>query len=471
MQKRRVTLAIAAAMAAAGFLVSEQQVGAAPPLHVGHAVRVVNAVDCEIPQQSRRRMVEAEKVFFDENVFTTESAKAVLQFRDGSTLEIGPDAVVTVDELVFNPKQGRSGKVMSVLRGTFRYVSAYAAPDSDVTIRTPTGNLGIRGSVVSGIVHSQVPVFVHVASGQAVFENDGGQIDLASGNAIAVPERRTAPMSPQWMPVGVAAEAIGHIESTLGPIDGLPAAQAVAPQQRQEDARANALPVGDQQTAAGGAGGVVSHASGGAPPPLSLLAEGQGLGLYAGNSGANPSAEQQNFIARTERAFPEALTFITGVTEAQQRHEGLRRDQGAMVVVTGLSEIAQSPQEIATIVETAAAHHPAGAVIVARAAVEAGRLNPVIGGDSGVLAETVAVSAARSAPGAAHEVAAQVAGLVPEAAVRVAQSVSKVVPNRSREIVYGVAGAVPEAAAELGVQNWTGGGQAPKQGGGWQPIQ
>ena len=471
MQNRRATLAIAAVLAATGITLSQQPVGAAPPLHVGHAVRVVNAVECEIPQQPRRPMIEAEKVFFDEHVFTTEAAKAVLQFRDGSTLEIGPDARVTVDELVFNPTQGRSGKVMSVLRGTFRYASAYRAPDSNVTIRTPSGSIGIRGSVVSGIVHSQVPVFVHVASGEAVFANDGGQIGLAAGNAIAVPERQTAPMNPQWMPVGVAAEAIGHIESTLGPIDGLPQAQAVAAGLRQEDARANALPVAQQQTAGGGTGGVVSHAAGGAAPPLNLLAEGQGLGLFAGDTGASPSAEQQNFISRAEQAFPEALTFISGVTQAQQRHESLRRDQGALVVVTGLSEIARSPQEIATIVESAAAHHPAGAAIVARAAVEAGRLNPITGGDSGALAEAVAVSAARSAPDAADQVAAQVAGLVPEAAVRVAQSVSRVVPNRSREIVYGVAGAVPEAAGALGVQNWTGGGQAPKQGGGWQPIQ
>ena len=206
MQNRRITLAITAALAAAGFILAEQPVRAAAPLHVGHAVRVVNEVECEIPQLPRHRMVEAEKVFFDEHVFTTEAAKAVLQFRDGSTLEIGPDARVTVDEMVFNPKQGRSGKVMTVLRGTFRYASAYRAPDSNVTIRTPSGSIGIRGSVVSGIVHSQVPVFVHVASGQAVFENDGGQVDLAAGNTIAVLERQTAPMNPQWMPVGASRD-------------------------------------------------------------------------------------------------------------------------------------------------------------------------------------------------------------------------------------------------------------------------
>ena len=471
MKKRPVTLTTALALSAVGILALDAPVRAAPPLHVGHAVRVVDAVECEIPQQPRRRLVEAEKVFYAENVFTTASAKAVLQFRDGSTLEIGPDAMVTIDELVFNPKEGRSGKIMSVLRGTFRYASAYAAPDSDVTIRTPRGNIGIRGSVVSGIVHSAVPVFVHVASGQAVFTNDGGQVDLGAGNAIAVPERQTAPMNPEWMPVGVAAEGISHIEATLGPIDGLPEANAVTDDMRQEDARLNALPIAQQQPAAGTAAAPLPAVSGGAPPPLNLLAEGQGMGLFAGNSGASPNSGQQDFIERAAQAYPDALTFITGISEAEQRYEATRKEQGAMVVVSGLSEIAASNQEIGAVVEAATAHHPAAAAAIARAAVQGGGLNPITGGDSQALAEIVAVSAARTAPDAAQEVAAQVAGAIPEAAVRVAQSVSQVVPNRAQEIVYGVAEAVPGAAAELGIQNWTGGSQAPKQDSGWQPIQ
>lgn len=471
MEKRLVSRGAGAAIAALVLLASASQTVAETPLHVGHAVRVINAVDCEIPEQPRRRLVEAEKVFFAENVFTTADAKAVLQFRDGSTLEVGPDGMVTIDELVFNPQRGRSGKIMSVVRGTFRYVSAYAAPDSDVTIRTPSGNLGIRGSVVSGIVHNQVPVFVHVASGQAVFENDGGQTALRSGHAIAVPERRTAPMNPEWMPVGVAAEAIGHIESALGPIGGLPEANGVAAELRRADAQANALPLADQRAASQGGGSPLDHLPGGAQLSLNLMAEGQGLGLFTGNAGASPDAGQQAFIERADQTFPNALTFITGVTEAQQRQEAARKDQGAMLVVTGLSEIAESQQDIARIVETATAHHPAAAPAIAGAAVQGGSLNPITGGDGNMLAETVAVSAARSAPEAAQQVAARVAGLMPEAAVRVAQSVSQVVPNRAREIVYGVAEAVPAAAAELGIQNWTGGTQAPAQGGGWQPIQ
>ena len=81
-----------------------------PPLHVGRTTSVVKDVRGQLTGRPERKLVKADRVFFNENIVTAGASVVVVQFRDGSTLELGPNGALVIDELVFNPFERTSRK-------------------------------------------------------------------------------------------------------------------------------------------------------------------------------------------------------------------------------------------------------------------------------------------------------------------------------------------------------------------------
>ena len=69
-------------------------------------------------------------------------------FRDGSLMSMGPDALLEMDELIYEPQQGKVSMIASLLQGTFAHVSGGIGrlkPEA-VSFKTPTATIGIRGT-------------------------------------------------------------------------------------------------------------------------------------------------------------------------------------------------------------------------------------------------------------------------------------------------------------------------------------
>ena len=135
------------------------------PIHVGFTSSIIKDVQGQLGSKAKRKLIKSDQVFFNENLITSEDSVVVVQFRDGSTLELGPNALMTLDEMIFNPFKGKSIKVVTLLQGSFRYVSGYAAKEAQITIKTAAGTIGIRGSAGSGFYYPGKPAFIHVAKG------------------------------------------------------------------------------------------------------------------------------------------------------------------------------------------------------------------------------------------------------------------------------------------------------------------
>lgn len=72
-------------------------------------------------------------------------------FKDNTVMSFGPDTEVTVDEYLYAPGKGELRMGTSMSKGTLNMVSGVIAklrPDA-VTVRTPTGMVGIRGTHVA----------------------------------------------------------------------------------------------------------------------------------------------------------------------------------------------------------------------------------------------------------------------------------------------------------------------------------
>lgn len=79
---------------------------------------------------------------------TTAAATMGVTFKDNTVMSFGPDTELTVDEYLYAPAQGQLKLGTRLGKGSLNYVSGVIAklkPDA-VTIRTPAGIIGVRGT-------------------------------------------------------------------------------------------------------------------------------------------------------------------------------------------------------------------------------------------------------------------------------------------------------------------------------------
>jgi hypothetical protein len=101
-----------------------------------------------------REVKSGESIFLGNAIKSAADSGMQIMLLDQTTFTIGANSEITIDQFVFDPASG-SGKVAaSVAKGVFRFVTGKVAQQnpSDMTIRLPTGNIGIRGTIAVGSV-------------------------------------------------------------------------------------------------------------------------------------------------------------------------------------------------------------------------------------------------------------------------------------------------------------------------------
>lgn len=100
-----------------------------------------------------------------DTVRTGPGGSAKLRFFDASTLDVGPGALVTLDEFIYSGRSTASTASLTMARGAFRWVSGQS-PKGAYDLKTPLANIGIRGTVLSITAASDVTT-VRLQSGAA----------------------------------------------------------------------------------------------------------------------------------------------------------------------------------------------------------------------------------------------------------------------------------------------------------------
>lgn len=77
---------------------------------------------------------------------TSPSGLAQILFADESTLTVGPDSEIQIDEFVYDGA-GSGTLGMELGGGVVRYLGGHISKQDDVTIDTPHGTIGIRGGM------------------------------------------------------------------------------------------------------------------------------------------------------------------------------------------------------------------------------------------------------------------------------------------------------------------------------------
>lgn len=113
-------------------------------------VGAVNRDATGTPPGAASRMLDiGTNVIFKERIQTSASGSAQIMLPDTSTLNLGRNSSIVIDEYVYDPN-ARTGKmVASVSKGLMRFVGGQISHTAGVTVRTPVATLGIRGGVAT----------------------------------------------------------------------------------------------------------------------------------------------------------------------------------------------------------------------------------------------------------------------------------------------------------------------------------
>lgn len=79
---------------------------------------------------------------------TGKNASLGLTLKDNTLLSIGPDTELALDEFLFAPAQDQFKLDARLTKGSLNYVSGIIAKlkPQAISVRTPTGNIGVRGT-------------------------------------------------------------------------------------------------------------------------------------------------------------------------------------------------------------------------------------------------------------------------------------------------------------------------------------
>ncbi len=102
---------------------------------------------------TRVSLEKGDPVFQGDIVETGGNDSAVrMVFLDKTEFALGADAKLALDELVFNPATQIGSAQFSILKGVFVFSSGEIAKtdNTDMTVATPVGTIGIRGTEVAG---------------------------------------------------------------------------------------------------------------------------------------------------------------------------------------------------------------------------------------------------------------------------------------------------------------------------------
>ncbi|MEE9330321.1 MAG: FecR domain-containing protein [Parvularculaceae bacterium] len=111
-------------------------------------------------------------VSLGEEVETGEDSSLQILLLDETVFTVGAETILTIDEFVYDPDQSSGELAASVAQGTFRFMSGGTADDvDDVEIETETASMGVRGTIIEGVVGARA---IELAAAEGIIPATAG---------------------------------------------------------------------------------------------------------------------------------------------------------------------------------------------------------------------------------------------------------------------------------------------------------
>jgi hypothetical protein len=277
LRRAAAVVAVSAVAVFAAPLAPAQQVGTTAA--VTGDVFVIGAQD-----QARRRASAQEAVFLNDEVLTQLRSVLQILLLDTSLFTVGENARIVIDRFVYDPASGAGELIGRVTRGGFRFMSGGigAREPANATITTPSATIGIRGTIVEGVVGPDAARLAQLIgllpgrcavdperatlavlrgpgrrhntferTGRMTIANRAGRLTIAAANyAVFVPSPDCPPVGPFRMMTIVREYLDASLRSTprgpgTMPVQAIPSGEAASRQELFNDP--TVPPIRDQQ--------------------------------------------------------------------------------------------------------------------------------------------------------------------------------------------------------------------------------
>ena len=175
---------------------------AAEPKAIGHIATLEGKAKAAAPEGKDRQLAANDFVYLNDKIWTGNSSKVQVEFKDGTAIALGAKASMTLDEFVYKPKDPQSRCVASIAKGAFKVIGgaiSATAPDQ-VKVKTPTATIGIRGTVCVGEASKDMTLAIFTEGKAISVTNDLGQSILDGQAGMGCETKRgEAPGKPVLM--------------------------------------------------------------------------------------------------------------------------------------------------------------------------------------------------------------------------------------------------------------------------------
>lgn len=140
-------------------------------------------------------------VFEDDIIKTGAESRVSLVFVDESTLTIGADGEMVIDEFVYNKAGRRNSAVYNWAAGAFLTKTGALGKENPeaVSVRTPVVTIGIRGTQFWG-GRLERDFEVLVLEGRVIVTNAAGSVELGPNQTTSVVSAASSPAPASVMP-------------------------------------------------------------------------------------------------------------------------------------------------------------------------------------------------------------------------------------------------------------------------------
>ena len=107
-------------------------------------VGVTSAVN-PASQAGGKTLTVGAAIIHNERITTDKGGSVQLLFLDRTTMVIGPNSDLVIDDFVYNPASGTGHMAVTLSRGLMRFVGGQVAHQGGATVRLPTALAGVRG--------------------------------------------------------------------------------------------------------------------------------------------------------------------------------------------------------------------------------------------------------------------------------------------------------------------------------------
>lgn len=159
------------------------------------------------PGAGPRTLTIGTNVVYKERIQTSARGSTQILFPDTSTLNVGSNSNIVIDEYVYDPAAGTGKMVATVSKGLMRFVGGQISHTAGVTVKTPVATLGIRG----GVATIGYPIPPGFAGSDPALANVRGELVFAHVGTITIKNN-----------VGSATIRPGYMTYVTGPNDPIP---------------------------------------------------------------------------------------------------------------------------------------------------------------------------------------------------------------------------------------------------------